>query len=89
MREEYDIKCLNPRKNPFGTDAGISELTDSLHGTVKDSNELNEGNGKALNDNKKMAVQKLMNELNAGVDSGEKEGWIDEADIDEHFRNKR
>lgn len=89
MREVHGIQTISPRKNPLETDAGISDLTDLLCGTVNDSNELKEENGKALNDNDKMAVQKLMNELNAGVDSGEKDGWIDEADLDEHFRNKR
>lgn len=38
---------------------------------------------------KAMAALQLMSELNAGVRSGEEEGWIDDADLDKHFKERR
>ena len=38
---------------------------------------------------KAIAALQLMSELNAGVHSGEEEGWIDDADLDQHFRERR
>lgn len=38
---------------------------------------------------KAMAALQLMSELNAGVRSGEEEGWIDDADLDQHFKERR
>ncbi|MEE3420952.1 MAG: prevent-host-death protein [Lachnospiraceae bacterium] len=35
------------------------------------------------------AMIQLMCELNAGIRSGEDEGWISEDDIRAHFRNRR
>lgn len=37
---------------------------------------------------KAMAALQLMSELNAGVHSGEEEGWIDDADLDQHFKER-
>ncbi len=35
-----------------------------------------------------MAALQLMSELNASVYFGEAEGWMDDADLDMHFREK-
>lgn len=38
---------------------------------------------------KAMVALQLMSELNAGVRSGEEEGWIDDAYLDKHFQERR
>jgi antitoxin (DNA-binding transcriptional repressor) of toxin-antitoxin stability system len=35
------------------------------------------------------AVVRLMSELNAGLSSGEEDGWISETDVRQHFQKKR
>lgn len=38
---------------------------------------------------KAIAVLGLMSDLNAGVQSGEEEGWSSDHDLDRHFQQRR